>query len=64
MIYCKVDEREKERSKLCRVHSLYGVGMENIEDIARKYDGFTSFGVENGVFWLRCGLSMCGRESA
>lgn len=52
MIYCKVDDREKERGKSCRVHSLYGFGTENIKDIARKYDGFTSFGAENGVFWL------------
>lgn len=44
--------------------SVHGLGMENIKDVARKYDGFTSYGVENGVFWLRCSLSMCRRESA
>lgn len=44
--------------------SSHGFGMENIKDIARKYDGFTSYGVESGVFWLRCSLNMCGRESA
>lgn len=44
--------------------SSHGFGMENIKDIARKYDGFTNYGVENGVFWIRCSLSMCRRESA
>lgn len=44
--------------------SEHGFGMQNIKEIARKYDGFTSYGVKNGLFWMRCSLKIAEKKSA
>lgn len=42
----------------------HGIGMQNIMEVVRKYDGFTSYGVEHGVFGVRCSLRIAGMRSA
>lgn len=44
--------------------SEHGIGMQNIREIARKYDGFTSYGVKDDLFWMRCSLKIAEKKSA
>ena len=60
----EVEERNGVLITAKRNASEHGFGMQNIKEIARKYDGYTSYGVKDDLFWVRCSLKIAEKKSA